>query len=251
MERVVWITGASAGIGEAAARRFAEKGARVVAIARRAERLRALQSKFPDQVFPLALDITDRVAVGAALSGLSAPWNEPDILVNNAGAGFGLETAQEGHLEDWDRMVELNISSLLYLTHQVLPGMVRRNRGHILNLGSVAGTYPYKGGAVYCASKAFVEQFSLTLRCDLLGHKIRVTNVEPGAVQTEFSDVRFRGDKERAAQVYRGFEALTADDIAEAIYWCASLPERMNINRLEIMPTMQAPAGFVWHRDDT
>lgn len=221
----------------------------MLVVARRAERLRALQAEFPDHIFPLALDVTDQDAVVAALSALPKPWNEPDVLVNNAGAGLGLETAQEAHWADWQRTVELNITSLLFLTHQVLPGMVRRNRGHIINLGSVAGTYPYKGGQVYGASKAFVEQFSLGLRCDLLGHKVRVTNVEPGAVQTEFSEVRFRGDKERAAQVYKGFEALTAEDIAEAICWCASLPERMNINRLEIMPTMQAPAGFVWHRE--
>jgi 3-hydroxy acid dehydrogenase / malonic semialdehyde reductase len=249
-DRVVWVTGASSGIGAATCRRFAGAGARVVAIARRAERLKALQSEFPDKIVPLVVDVTDHAALSAGLSGLQAGWQNPDVLVNNAGAAFGLETAQEARWEDWSKMVDLNVTSVLYLTHSVLPGMIQRNRGHIINLGSVAGTYPYKGGQVYGATKAFVEQLSLNLRCDVFGTQVRVTSIEPGAVETEFSEVRFRGDKERAAQVYKGFEALTSDDIAEAIFWCASQPARVNVNRLEVMPTMQVPAGFVWHRDD-
>lgn len=249
-DSVVWLTGASAGIGAATSRRFAAAGARVVAIARRADRLEELRGEFADLVVPLVVDVTDHTALTAALSGLQEPWRQPDILVNNAGAALGLETAQEARWEDWQTMVDLNVSSVLFMIHQVLPGMVQRNRGHIINLGSVAGTYPYKGGQVYGASKAFVEQLSLNLRCDVFGKQVRVTNIEPGAVETEFSQVRYRGDTEKAAQVYKGFEALKAEDIADAIYWCASLPPRVNINRLELMPTMQAPAGFVWHRDD-
>lgn len=247
---ICWVTGASAGIGRAIAATLAGEGKRVVAFARRAERLQELAQQFPELVLPVALDVTDAEAARSALESLGSPWNEPTVLVNNAGAAFGLELAQEAHWQDWQRMVDLNITSLLFFTHHVLPGMARRNCGHIVNLGSVAGTYPYKGGQVYGASKAFVEQFSLNLRCDLLGKKVRVTNIEPGAVQTEFSEVRFRGDREKATAVYRGFDALQPQDIAESIRWCLSLPPHVNINRLEVMPVMQAPAGFVWHREE-
>lgn len=245
-----WITGASAGIGQATARKLAEQGWHVVLIARRAERLETLTREYPELVRPLAADVTDHSALSGLLEGLEAPWSTPDLLVNNAGAAFGLETADQASWEDWHRMVELNVTSVLWLTHRVLPGMKERNRGHIINLGSVAGTYPYKGGQVYGATKAFVEQFSLNLRCDLFGSAVRVTNIEPGAVETEFSEVRFAGDKQKAAAVYQGFEALTAGDIAEAIVWCASQPARVNVNRLEVMPTMQVPAGFSWFRQE-
>lgn len=250
-DEVVWVTGASAGIGQAAVRRFAAAGAKVLAMARRQPRLQELESEFPGLVKGLVFDVTDESGREEALKALPSPWSEPTVLVNNAGAAFGLELAQEAKWKDWQQMIDLNVSSLVFMTHAVLPGMAARNRGHLINLGSVAGTYPYKGGQVYGASKAFVEQFSLGLRCDLLGKQVRVTSVEPGAVQTEFAQVRFGGDKEKAAQVYKGFQPLTPADIAETIFWCASLPGHVNINRLEVMPVMQAPAGFVWHRDDS
>ena len=249
-DEVVWVTGASAGIGRAVVQRFAEAGARVLAMARREDRLLELQQQFPDRVFVLACDVTDEEKLRHALSELTTPYNAPTVLVNNAGAAFGLEMAQSSRWSDWQRMIDLNVTSLVCMTHYVLPGMVERNRGHILNLGSVAGTYPYRGGQVYGASKAFVEQFSLGLRCDLLGKQVRVTNIEPGAVQSEFATVRFEGDAEKAAQIYQGFQPLTPADIAETVFWCASLPSHVNINRLEVMPVMQASAGFVWHRDD-
>ncbi len=248
-DQICWVSGASAGIGRAAVERFAQAGARVLAIARRQQRLAELEQRFPNQVRALAVDVTDLPALGAALQGLEEPWSAPTLLLNNAGAAFGLGLAQSAPWEDWQKMVDLNVTSLMFLTHFVLPGMVARNRGHILQLGSVAGTYPYKGGNVYGACKAFVEQFSLNLRCDLLGTRVRVTNIEPGAVHTEFSEVRFQGDKDRAAQVYQGFQPITAEDVAESIFWCANLPAHVNINRLEMMPVAQVPAGFVWHRE--
>ena len=248
---VIWVTGASAGIGQATVRRFAEAGAKVVAMGRRRARLDELAREFPAQVQALAFDLTDPEGRAEALQSLTSPWSEPTVLVNNAGAAFGLELAQGSQWSDWQKMVDLNVTSMLFMSHYVLPGMVERNRGHLIHLGSVAGTYPYKGGQVYGASKAFVEQFSLGLRCDLLGKQVRVTNIEPGAAQTEFAQVRFGGDKDKAAQVYRGFDPLTPVDVAESIFWCAALPAHVNINRLEMMPVMQAPAGFVWHRDDS
>lgn len=249
-DQVVWVTGASAGIGRAVVQRFAAAGARVLAMARREERLLELSGQFPDQVRVLVCDVTDQEKLRLFLSQLESPYHQPSILVNNAGAAFGLELAQASRWSDWQRMIDLNVTSLVCMTHYVLPGMVERNRGHILNLGSVAGTYPYRGGQVYGASKAFVEQFSLGLRCDLLGKQVRVTNIEPGAVQSEFATVRFEGDTEKAAKVYEGFQPLTPADIAETVFWCAALPAHVNINRLEVMPVMQASAGFVWHRDD-
>ena len=248
-DQLCWVTGASAGIGRAAVERFAQAGARVLAVARRQDRLEELVERFPGLVRALALDVTDTDALRSALEALPEPWSQPTLLLNNAGAAFGLGQAQNSPWEDWKKMVDLNVTSLMFVTHFVLPGMVARNRGHIINLGSVAGTYPYKGGNIYGACKAFVEQFSLNLRCDLLGHPIRVTNIEPGAVHTEFSEVRFQGDKERAAAVYQGFQPITSEDVAESIFWCANLPPHVNINRLEMMPVAQTPAGFVWHRE--
>lgn len=250
-DQVCWVTGASAGIGRAVVQRFAEAGARVLAMARREERLVELQEQFPGRVRILVCDVTHEEKLRHSLSQLESPYNQPSILVNNAGAAFGLEMAQSSRWTDWQRMIDLNVTSLVCMTHYVLPGMVERNRGHIINLGSVAGTYPYRGGQVYGASKAFVEQFSLGLRCDLLGKQVRVTNIEPGAVQSEFATVRFDGDTDKAAKVYEGFQPLTPSDIAESVFWCAALPAHVNINRLEVMPVMQASAGFVWHRDDS
>jgi 3-hydroxy acid dehydrogenase/malonic semialdehyde reductase len=241
---VVLVTGASSGIGAAVARRFAATGARLVLAARRADRLEALAAELSTPTLVLPLDVRDRAAVERAVTGLPADFAAVDVLVNSAGGALGLEPAPEANLDDWEAMVDANCKGLMFVTRAVLPGMVARDRGHVINLGSVAGTYPYPGGNVYGAAKAFVEQFSLNLRADLAGKRVRVTNVEPGMVETEFSLVRFRGDEARARAVYQGFPPLTAADVAEAIFWCASLPPHVNINRLEMMSVMQSFAGF-------
>lgn len=242
----VCITGAGSGIGEASARAFSQAGATIIATGRRAERLEALKASLPqpEKVQIAAFDIRDKQAVQAALG--SQPV---DILINNAGLALGLDPAQDASLDDWDVMVDTNIKGMLYATKAVLSGMVERNRGYIFNLGSIAGNYPYTGGHVYGASKAFLKQFSLNLRADLLGKRIRVTNIEPGMVHTGFSEVRFKGDKAKADAVYEGMTPMTAADIAQQIFWCASLPEHVNINRLESMVQMQAfgPQAFARH----
>lgn len=245
---VVFITGASSGIGAAIARRFAALGSRLVLAARRVERLEALAAELGGRALPIALDVRDRAAVERAVASLPADLAEVDLLVNDAGGAHGLEPAHEANLDDWDTMVDTNVKGLLYVTRALLPGMVRRDRGHVVNLGSVAGTYPYPGGNVYGATKAFVEQLSLNLRADLAGKRVRVTNIEPGMAETEFSLVRFRGDDTRARAVYEGFPALSADDVAEAVVWCATLPPHVNVNRIELMSVMQSFAGFTIKR---
>jgi 3-hydroxy acid dehydrogenase/malonic semialdehyde reductase len=240
----VFVTGASSGFGAAASRRFAADGARVVATARRLERLEGLTSEFGPRILPLALDVRDRPAVAAAVAGLPAEFAAIDVLVNNAGLALGLNPAQDADLDDWDQMIDTNCKGLVYCTRAILPGMVARGRGHVINLGSVAGTYPYPGGNVYGGTKAFVHEFSLNLRSDLHGTGVRVTCVEPGMADTEFSLVRFAGDKGKADNVYAGMQPLTADDIAEAIHWAASLPEHVNVNTVELMPTAQSFAPF-------
>jgi len=238
---IILVTGATAGFGLAIARRFASHGGRIIAAGRRAERLEALQAELGEAVLPLTLDVRDRAAVEAAISGLPAEWSAIDLLVNNAGLALGLNPAQSADLADWDQMVDTNIKGLMYMTRAVLPGMVERSRGHIINLGSTAGEFPYPGGNVYGASKAFVRQFSLNLRADLWGTPVRVTDIEPGLVGgTEFSNIRFKGDDEKVAAIYEGADALTPDDIAEAVYWAATLPARVNINVLQMMPVTQA-----------
>jgi NADP-dependent 3-hydroxy acid dehydrogenase YdfG len=241
---VVFITGASSGFGVAVARRFAGVGARLVLSARRADRLSSLAADLGVPAIVLPLDVRDRAAVERAVAGLPAEFAAIDVLVNNAGLAAGLEPAPAADLDDWDAMVDTNCKGLMYVTRAVLPGMVARDRGHIVNLGSVAGTYPYPGGNVYGATKAFVEQLSLNLRADLAGKRIRVTNIEPGMAETEFSLVRFKGDEARASAVYQGFPPLGAEDVAEAVFWCATLPEHVNVNRLELMSVMQSFAGF-------
>jgi NADP-dependent 3-hydroxy acid dehydrogenase YdfG len=245
---VVFITGASSGIGAAVARRFAADGARLVLAARREDRLRALAHELGVPAHVVALDVRDRTAVERAVAALPEAFAAVTILVNSAGGALGLEPAQAASLEDWDAMVDTNCKGLMYVTRAILPGMVARDRGHVINLGSVAGTYPYPGGNVYGASKAFVEQLSLDLRADLTGKRVRVTNIEPGMVETEFSLVRFKGDEEKARAVYQGFPPLSADDVAEAIHWCATLPEHVNVNRIELMSVMQSFAGFAVKR---
>jgi 3-hydroxy acid dehydrogenase/malonic semialdehyde reductase len=247
---IILVTGATAGFGAAIARRFAAEGHKIVAAGRRRERLDALAAEFGENIiYPLVLDVRDRSAVRAAIAGLPADFADIDLLVNNAGLAVGLEPAQEADLDSWDAMVDTNVKGLMYVTRAVLPGMVARNRGHVVNLGSIAATYPYPGGNVYGATKAFVRQFSLNLRADLLGTKIRVTDIEPGLVGgTEFSAVRF-GDAQKAAKLYEGANALTPDDIAEAVHWVATLPPRVNVNAIEMMPVTQAFAPLSVHRE--
>ena len=240
----VLVTGASSGFGAAVARRFAAEGARVIAAARRADRVRDLAGEFGPQVLPLALDVRDRAAVAAAVDALPPEWAAVDLLVNNAGLALGLNPAQDADLDDWDQMIDTNCKGLVYCTRAILPGMVARGRGHVINLGSVAGGYPYPGGNVYGGTKAFVHQFSLNLRSDLHGTGVRVTCVEPGMAETEFSAVRYAGDTAKADAVYAGMQPLTADDIAESIYWAATLPRHVNVNTIELMPTAQSFAPF-------
>jgi 3-hydroxy acid dehydrogenase/malonic semialdehyde reductase len=245
----VFVTGASVGYGAATARRFAADGARVIAASRRIEKLEALKKELGDNVLPLALDVTDRAAVEAAVANLPKPFAEIDVLVNNAGLALGIASAQEAQIEDWDGMIDTNIKGLVYCTRAILPQMVARKRGHVINLGSIAGDFPYPGGNVYGATKAFVRQFSLNLRADLLGTNVRVTDVSPGLTGgTEFSQVRFHGDKARAEKVYEGTTPLTADDVADAIHWVATRPPHVNINVIQIMPTCQAFAPFAISR---
>ena len=249
LPKVVFITGASAGIGEACARRFAKDGCRLVLAARRHERLTRLAAELGVPAHVLAFDVSDRAAVTAAIGSLPAEFAAVDLLVNSAGLAVGIEPADRARIEDWEAMVRTNIDGLLYCTHSLLSGMVARGGGHIINMGSVAGNYPYPGGNVYGATKAFVEQLSLNLRADLLGKNVRVTNVEPGMVETEFSEVRFGGDKEKARAVYRGMQPLVADDIADIIHWAATRPAHVNINRVEVMPVAQAFSPFAVKRD--
>jgi len=245
----VFITGATSGFGAATARRFAADGARVVATGRRRDRLDALARELDAPVHMLELDVRDRAAVEKAVASLPADFANIDVLVNNAGLALGLGPAHEVAMEDWEQMIDTNIKGLLYCTRTILPGMVERNRGHVINLGSVAGTYPYPGGNVYGGTKAFVHQFSLNLRSDLLGKNVRVTSVEPGMAETEFSEVRFKGDKGKASEVYKGVKAMSPDDIANVIHFVATCPPHLNVNTIELMPTQQAFAPFAVHRE--
>jgi len=239
--RVALVTGATAGFGEAIARRLVAEGWRVIATGRRQARLRALAEAIGPAVLPFVLDVTDKAAIAALPALLPAEWREVEALVNNAGLALGLGPAAEADLDDWDTMVATNVTGLIHVTRALLPGMVARNCGHVVNLGSVAATYPYPGGHVYGASKAFVKQFSLNLRADLIGTGVRVTDIEPGLCGgTEFSEIRFHGDTAKAASIYAGTTPLTAADIAEAVSWVLHLPAHVNINRIEMMPTCQA-----------
>jgi 3-hydroxy acid dehydrogenase/malonic semialdehyde reductase len=239
---IILITGATAGFGAAITRRFARDDHRIVAVGRRAERLEALRAELgAEAVHTLQLDVRDRDAVASALGSLPAGFAEVDVLVNNAGLALGLEPAQRASLPDWDTMIATNVTGLVHVTRALLPGMVARDRGHVVNIGSTAARYPYPGGNVYGATKAFVRQFSLNLRADLTGTRVRVTDVEPGLVGgSEFSAVRFGGDVGRAAKVYEGADPLVPEDVAEAVHWVATLPPRVNINVLEMMPVSQS-----------
>ncbi len=243
--KIALVTGATSGFGEAIAEAFVRSGASVVAAGRRRDRLEALAARLgKDRVHPLPLDVRDRAAVEAAIPALPAPFAAIDVLVNNAGLALGLEPAPRASLDDWDTMIATNCRGLVTMTRAVLPGMVERNRGHVVNVGSVAASYPYPGGNVYGATKAFVRQFTLNLRSDLLGTAVRATVIEPGMAETEFSLVRFAGDASKAGKVYEGVTPLAAKDVAEAVLWTVSLPPHVNVNVLEMMCVQQAFSPF-------
>lgn len=245
----VFVTGATAGFGAAIARKFVKHGHQVIATGRRLERLEQLKDELGDAVTIIQLDVCNRAAIQVALDGLPAEKRHIDVLVNNAGLALGLEPAHKANIDDWDTMIDTNAKGLVNMTRAVLPDMVERNVGHVINIGSTAANWPYAGGNVYGATKAFVKQFSLGLRADLHGTHIRVTDIEPGLVGgTEFSNVRFKGDDAKVSKTYENANALTADDIAEAIYWVATLPAHVNINTMEMMPVSQSFSALSVYR---
>ena len=241
----VLITGASAGFGEALARRLVAKGHRVIGCARRLDRLNALAQDLGELFLPVVMDVSHPETIPKIIADLPEAFKQIDVLVNNAGLALGTEPAHEADLNDWTRMVDTNIKGLMSVTHAVLPAMVARDSGYIINVGSIAGSWPYFGGNVYGATKAFVKQFSLNLRADLVGTQVRVTNLEPGNVAgTEFSNVRYHGDDDKAAQVYSGFKNMTGDDIGDILLWLIESPAHINVNRLEVMPVAQTYNGL-------
>lgn len=245
---IVLVTGATAGFGAAMARVFVKNGHKVIAAGRRVERLEALAAELGPSLLPVKLDVTDKAAIHAALASLPSGWQEIDVLINNAGLALGVKGAQESSLDDWETMISTNCTGLVTITHALLPGMVERGSGTIINLGSVAGAYPYPGGNVYGATKAFVEQFTLNLRADLIGTGVRATNIAPGLCGgTEFSNVRLKDDA-AAAKVYEGTTPLTAEDIANTAFWIATLPQHINVNSIELMPTCQGFSPFAIKR---
>jgi 3-hydroxy acid dehydrogenase/malonic semialdehyde reductase len=246
MQKIVLITGATSGIGQATAKIFATNGHRLIITGRREERLHKLagelKAQFGVEVLPLVFDVRDSNAVQAAADNLPAAWRTIDVLVNNAGLAVGLGAIQEGVLDDWERMIDTNIKGLLYVTRSFSPLMISRNSGHIINIGSIAGKEVYANGNVYCATKHAVDALSKAMRTDMLKHNIKVTQIAPGAVETEFSVVRFKGDQERADNFYKGFEPLTGEDIASLVYYVTTLPAHVCINDMVVMPTAQASA---------
>ncbi|HIW78738.1 MAG TPA: SDR family NAD(P)-dependent oxidoreductase [Candidatus Bilophila faecipullorum] len=236
---VVCVTGATSGIGRATVERFVKEGWEAVALGRREERLAALAAEHPDRIRTARLDVRHRDEVEQVFKAMG----DIDVLVNNAGLALGLEPAQECSLDDWDTMVDTNIKGLLYCTRAALPGMVARKAGHVVNLGSIAGTYAYPGSNVYGASKGFVLQFSRGLRCDLHGTGVRVTDIEPGLLESEFSDVRFKGDESRFENLYKNAHPLRPEDVADAIWWVTTRPAHVNVSQVEIMPTTQSLAS--------
>jgi len=248
--KTIMITGASSGFGESSARLFAKQGWRVIITGRRRQRLEQLQQELggSENIHCCCFDVSDRLAVDEAFQSLPSRFSTIDVLINNAGLALGLDPADEANLDDWEQMVDTNIKGLMYCTHTVLPMMKQQGQGYIINIGSIAGNWPYPGGNVYCASKAFVRQFSLALRADLLGTGIRVSNIEPGNAETEFSMVRFKDNEQRADKVYQDTVALTAEDIADTLYWLATTPAHLNVTTMEIMPTQQATGPLAIHR---
>ena len=249
MNKTILITGASSGIGEGCARKFASQGARIILNSRSTEKLESLaqdlKEKYNADCYVMPFDVCDRDSAAAALKALPEEWKSIDVLINNAGLAIGTDKEHEGNLEEWDVVIDTNIKALLSMTRLVVPGMVERGRGHIINIGSIAGDAAYPGGNVYCATKAAVKALSDGLRIDLVDTPLRVTNVKPGLVETNFSVVRFRGDKEKADNVYRGIKPLNGDDIAEVVYFAASAPEHMQVAEILVMPTYQATGTIV------
>ena len=249
MNKTILITGASCGIGAGCAHKFASQGARLILNARSTDKLeslaRELKEKYNAECYVMPFDVCDRKAASAALEALPAEWQSIDILINNAGLAIGVDKEHEGSIEEWDIVIDTNIKALLSMTRLVVPGMVGRGRGHIINIGSIAGDAAYPGGSVYCATKAAVKALSDGLRIDLVDTPLRVTNIKPGLVETNFSVVRFRGDKDRADSVYKGIQALTGEDIAEVAYFAASAPEHMQVAEILVMPTNQATGTIV------
>jgi 3-hydroxy acid dehydrogenase / malonic semialdehyde reductase len=246
--KTILITGATSGIGQAIAERFAkEKSCRLILTGRRLHHLEQLK-KIDAPIHTLCFDVSDHEALLQALSSLPKEFSNVDILINNAGAAYGMDTADKCEIDDWNAMVDTNIKGLMHMTRAILPSMVARNGGHIINIGSIAASYPYTGGNVYGATKAFVHQFSKNLKADLLGSNIRVSTIAPGIVKTDFFTVRLKGNQEKAASLFRGMEALQANDIADAVFWCAHQPAHVNINLIELMPVCQAPASISIHR---
>jgi short-subunit dehydrogenase len=245
----ILITGATSGFGESSARLFASLGAKLILTGRRLERLEKLQSELGGDVHIVNHDIRAKNSATELLANLPQEFQNITVLVNNAGLALGLEPAHKGRIADWESMIDTNIKGLLYFTHAILQGMTMRNRGHIVNIGSIAGNYPYPGGNIYAATKAFVRHLSLNLRADLLGTNIKVTNIEPGMAETEFSNIRFKGDNAKADSVYQGMQAIRAEDIADTILWCINRPAHININTIEIMPVAQAFAPFAVSRN--
>ena len=249
MNKTILITGASSGIGEGCARKFASQGAKLILNSRSTDKLTALaeelKEKYDAECYVMPFDVCNREAAAAALNALPQEWKSIDVLINNAGLAIGVDKEHEGSLDEWDVMIDTNIKALLSMTRLVVPGMVERGKGHIINIGSIAGDAAYPGGSVYCATKAAVKALSDGLRIDLVDTPLRVTNIKPGLVETNFSVVRFRGDKERADNVYRGIKPLTGDDIAEVAYFAASTPEHMQVAEILEMPTYQATGSIV------
>ncbi len=248
-DQIVLITGASSGIGEACARIFAQSGAKLILVARRQDRLEQLAEQLSkesgSQLHLLPLDVCDRSGVESALNQLPTPWSAVDILINNAGLSRGLDKLHEASIQDWEEMIDTNIKGLLYMTRSLVPGMVSRGRGHVINIGSIAGHQTYPGGSVYCATKAAVKSISEGLKQDLLGTPVRISSVDPGMVETEFSNVRFHGDTERAKKVYKGLTPLTPDDVADVIFFCATRSPHVNISEVILMPVDQASVTLV------
>ena len=247
--RTALVTGATSGFGDAVTRRIVAAGGRAIAVGRRKERLIALREDLGERLHALELDLTDLDAIAGAVASLPAEFAGIDILFNNAGLALGLDSAQNGRIDQWRRMIATNVSAVTELVHATLPGMVARGRGDIVNMSSVAATYPYPGGNIYGATKAFVRQFSLNLRADVIGTGVRVTSIEPGMCDTEFSTVRFAGDRQAADKVYAGMTPLSADDIADTVTWILQQPRHINVNAIELMPTQQAFGPFAVKRD--
>ncbi len=248
----VLITGASAGFGKALAERLVANGHRVIGCARRLDKLNALADTLGETFLPVVMDVSDTATIPQIIADLPADFKQIDVLVNNSGLALGTEPAQNASLDDWMRMTDTNIKGLMAVTHAVLPAMVARDSGYVINIGSIAGSWPYFGGNVYGATKAFVKQFSLNLRADLIGTQVRVTNLEPGNVAgTEFSNVRYHGDDDKAAKVYDGFKTMTGDDIGDILLWLIESPAHINVNRLEVMPVAQTYNGLTIAKQDS